>query len=181
MTFAEFRQARIAELIADVRTIGGDGAPGQNNVEGLIDLIVETKPVSVVEVGSNRGVSTEIFLLHCPHVVAVDSWEGHWEATLAEFSERVMAYPNLEVLRGESPHALLAFREDEFDLCYIDADHSYESVVRDINACKRIVKRGGWMAGHDCLPGSGVEAAVRELLGEPKIFRDTSWLIKKPD
>ena len=52
-----------------------------------------------------------------------------------------------------------------------------KEIKRDIEASKRIASK--WMAGHDCLLASDVERAVRESLGDPTVFSDTSWLIKK--
>ena len=96
-----------------------------------------------------------------------------------EFIHRVEGYPNLgRVIRGTSADSMRLFEPGSFDMCYIDADHDYQSVVDDITACKPLVRPGGWIAGHDHTPDSDVERAVKELLGEPKVFSDTSWLIK---
>jgi hypothetical protein len=121
-------------------------------------------------------------LLTCRRVVAVDSFAGEWTKSLEHFATRVGYYPHLDVVVGSSPDALERFAPHEFDMCYIDGDHDFESVANDICACYRIVKEGGWMAGHDCFPGSHVKLAVEMLLGNPKLFSDSSWLIRRgPD
>lgn len=190
MRFIEFALARLEQLKIEPRVPGGESEKqgGINQVHGLIDLVRKVKPHSVLEIGSHRGVSTEVFLLHCPRVVALDSWENAphacWGVFFDEFQDRLGGYPNLEVHRAASPDGLARFADHEFDLVYIDGEHDYESVKRDILATKRLVKPGGWMSGHDhWMPG--VQRAVDETMfnenpdQELFIFSDSSWLIKR--
>ena len=39
--------------------------------------------------------------------------------------------------------------EGSLDLCFIDADHTYEGVSKDILAYQSKVKKGGIFCGHD--------------------------------
>jgi predicted O-methyltransferase YrrM len=174
-SFREFQVARLQELITTMRCLypGGD-KDVHNFVGGLIELIIKVKPRAVIEIGSDRGVSTEVFLLTTARVVVVDPWL--YEPTYKEFIERCGAYPNLEVCRGKCPDVLDRFGA-EFDLCYVDAAHDYDSVRRDIVACSKIVAPQGWLAGHDYHQPQ-VEAAVRSLIDDPIAFRDGSWLAK---
>lgn len=165
---------RLAELRSEPRCI--PGAYVTNYVDGLIDLILATQPKTVLEIGSDRGVSTECFLLLCDHVTAVDPWEDdHYKPHYQEFLKRCGKYKNLTVLRARSPDALEQFKPRSFDLVYIDGDHEVEGVMKDIWAAKRVAKK--WIAGHDIiLPG--VFAAVDTVFGKDNIkrFSDTSWL-----
>jgi predicted O-methyltransferase YrrM len=145
-----------------------------NFLPGLAELIVRAQPRTVIEIGSDRGVSTELFLLTTARVVAVDPWENH--NSFREFAERTAGYPHLEICHGRCPEALDNFGA-EFDMCYIDADHSYDAVRRDILACTRVVKPDGWLAGHDYHQPQ-VERAVRSMIDDPLTFRDGSWLAK---
>jgi predicted O-methyltransferase YrrM len=173
--FRAFQLARVTELLTTMRCLYPGGADDVHNfVHGLVELLIRAKPRSVIEIGSDRGVSTEVFLLTNARVVAVDPWEH--QAYFDEFVERCGAYPHLEVCRGKCPDALGRFGA-EFDLCYVDADHQYESVRRDILACTKVVKPDGWLAGHDYHQPQ-VEQAVRSLVDEPIVFRDGSWLAK---
>jgi predicted O-methyltransferase YrrM len=174
-TFREFQQARVTELLTTKRCLyPGDATDVHNFLPGLAELIVQAKPRSVIEIGSDRGVSTELFLLTAARVVAVDPWQN--ENSFQEFAARCAGYPHLELIRAKCPEALERFGA-EFDLCYIDADHSYEAVRRDILACTRIVKPDGWLAGHDYHQPQ-VERAVRSMIDDPIAFRDGSWLAK---
>jgi predicted O-methyltransferase YrrM len=174
-TFRDFQKKRIDELLTTRRCLyPGDWADVHNFLPGLVELILRAKPRTVIEIGSDRGVSTELFLLTSARVVAVDPWESR--DSLQEFASRCGAYPHLEICRGKCPDALDRFGA-EFDLCYIDADHSYEAVRRDILACTRIVKPDGWLAGHDYHQPQ-VESAVLSMIDGPIVFRDGSWLAK---
>lgn len=64
------------------------------------------------------------------------------------------------------------------DFVFIDGDHSYEGCSKDIKFAQKLVTRG-IIAGHDWgTPGyQGVDKAVRELLGEPKVV-DTLWWVE---
>jgi predicted O-methyltransferase YrrM len=71
---------------------------------------------------------------------------------------------------GDSVATLDAFPEGTFDWIYIDAQHTYEGVARDIVAARRAVKPGGLLVFNDYTPWSyvemqpyGVVAAVNEL------------------
>jgi SAM-dependent methyltransferase len=174
-TFRQFQTARVTELLTTKRCLyPGDATDIHNFLPGLVELLLSAKPRSVIEIGSDRGVSTELFLLTTARVVAIDPWQN--ESSFREFAERCAGYPHLEIVRERCPEAQGRF-SPEFDLCYIDADHSYEAVRRDILACTRIVKPGGWLAGHDYHQPQ-VERAVRSMIDEPIAFRDGSWLAR---
>lgn len=174
-TFREFQKERVNALLSTKRChYPGDAADVHNFLPGLAELILRAQPRTVIEIGSDRGVSTELFLLTAARVVAVDPWENL--SSFQEFVERCSGYPHLEICRGKCPEALDKFGA-EFDICYIDADHSYEAVRRDILACTRIVKPEGWLAGHDYHQPQ-VERAVLSMLDDPIIFRDGSWLAR---
>jgi len=170
MLFSMFKGARIAELLTEQW--------GAARLPDLFELIKVVRPMSVLEIGCYRGVSTEVWLLHCARVTAVDPWPDF--TIRREFLARCSHYPHLEMIEGFSPSALSAVADRTFDLCYIDGDHSYEAVVQDIKACQPLVKPGKFLGGHDyggdC---PGVERAVEELLGKPQWrFSDGSWLVK---
>jgi SAM-dependent methyltransferase len=72
------------------------------------------------------------------------------------------------VKRARSLEAAASFAEQSLDWVYIDADHSYEAVKRDLEAYYRAVKPGGYLAGDDYGQedrwfGQGVTRAVDEF------------------
>lgn len=71
---------------------------------------------------------------------------------------------------SDSSAAISSFPDAYFDLIYIDADHSYPGVKRDIEAAKTKVKEGGFLVFNDYTYWSPVECinygviqAVNEL------------------
>lgn len=70
---------------------------------------------------------------------------------------------------ADSIEAARRVDDGSLDMVFIDADHSYEGVKRDIAAWLPKVKRGGWLGGHDYrntdprFDFSGVDKAVEEL------------------
>ena len=55
----------------------------------------------------------------------------------------------MEVIKGDSADSAAAFADESVDFVFIDADHSYAGISRDITAWLPKVKRGGVLAGHD--------------------------------
>ncbi len=53
------------------------------------------------------------------------------------------------VKRARSVDAAASFSDETLDWVYIDGDHSYEAVKRDLEAYYRVVKSGGFLAGDD--------------------------------
>lgn len=149
-----------------------------NSIRGLIDLIKYTKPKSVLEIGSYRGVSTEIFCLHCDTVVAIDPWPN--KLVFEDFEKRTNKYKNLTAFRGVSPEVVekLADNNIKYDLVYIDAEHLPDNVLQDINVALKVLKPDGWISGHDffCTPN-----IILGILGSVRIFKDTSWCVNMKD
>jgi hypothetical protein len=61
---------------------------------------------------------------------------------------------------GRSPDAAIDFDDESFDIVYIDAEHDYDSVLKDIKAWKPKAKYV--IAGHDFHVFPGVKKAVDE-------------------
>lgn len=53
------------------------------------------------------------------------------------------------VHRGLSADVLATFPDDYLDWSYIDGNHAYPFVVRDLDLCWRKTKLGGFVCGHD--------------------------------
>lgn len=106
--------------------------------------------------------------------------------------------PGVEVYKGASRDVLPTLADCSIDFIYIDADHSYAAVKADLEQAWRIVRYGGFIAGHDysinaerCADAShygafGVKQAVDEFLDEHDLMLYglamdgyTSFIIKK--
>lgn len=192
-----------AERLKALRTTPRGGTDinfALDNPSGLIDLLNFAKPMSVLELGCDRGVSTEVFLLMCDSVVAVDP--GDWsrlsnypetgpgldlpqaDIRYQAFLSRCSEYPNFKAVRDFSEDALPKMAPQSFDLVYIDAVHIYQPFIDDVHAAFPLVKDGGWIAGHDYFHpdnDTNIIKAVNEIFGKPlKVFSDSSWIVQKP-
>ena len=72
---------------------------------------------------------------------------------------------------GDSSTLLSEFDDEFFDWIYIDGDHSYPGVIKDIQVAEKKIKANGYLIFNDYTPWSvleampyGVYAAVNELL-----------------
>lgn len=153
----------------------------ENKVDGLIDLCEKyLKPTDkCVEVGCFSGVSSRVISLHCGELHCVDPWSWGAVAQAEQMFDSMLAsYSNITKVKLPSVEGANQYADGSLDFVYIDADHSYDSVVEDITAWKQKVKRGGYIAGHDSYMPE-VLKAVKDCLGEPlQYFTDTSWIIK---
>ena len=86
---------------------------------------------------------------------------------------------NIHVIRNLTHIILNKIPDGEISVIYIDADHSYEGVKRDLALCKTKVKKGGWICGHDYLINGekatriykfGVRKAVDEFCKENGLY-----------
>lgn len=78
-----------------------------------------------------------------------------------------------EIHELDSVVASRLYDDASLDFVFIDADHSYAAVSRDIDAWIPKVKKGGIIAGHDYCnwPGFGVIQAVTERFDRVEVWR----------
>jgi glycosyltransferase involved in cell wall biosynthesis len=70
-------------------------------------------------------------------------------------------------LRMSGENAFQVLRNIKPDTIFIDADHSYEGVKKDIEMALKIIKPGGVICGHDFTDDwQGVKQAVKERFGD---------------
>ena len=87
---------------------------------------------------------------------AVDISKGHIAAL-----EETAAKMDLPI-KCRLPGAI----DDELDVLYIDGDHSYEGVKKDIEIYTPSVRVGGYVLFHDYLGEEGVRLAIEEATGD---------------
>lgn len=81
--------------------------------------------------------------------------------------------PRGMILRGLSLDVVNWVPDGHFDLVYLDADHSYDAVMKDLAAWRPKIRAGGTLCGHDYMDGVreegvfGVKQAVNEFFGRP--------------
>ncbi len=167
----------------------------------LADIINNEGYESGVEVGCLRGVTTRYILRHCRGLqllYAVDLWswdvyegeehvklrqEWHFPAIKNQFDKVAREFPKrLVVLQGISWEMSEKVEDNSLDFVFIDANHSYECVVKDIKAWTPKLRPGGMLCGHDFSERySGVVGAVTELVSDFSLGVDRVWRCKKED
>lgn len=159
----------------------------------------------IIEIGVFGGVSilsiADICIKNNTKIYGIDPWE-----LLSLYNERPMKdnelknyretmkghrlnleriieaqkYEHIELIKGFSVQEANKFEDKSVDLVYIDANHSYDSTLADINAWYPKLKKGGILSGDD-FTWSGVKKAVCEFCNEHNFkFKSTndSWEVQ---
>lgn len=149
---------------------------------------------TMVEIGTFRGRSlcsiSDIIKQRKINVIAIDTFEGtptevselngyyENEDILSQFQNNIQRFGISEfvtIYKGDGAEYAKNLPDHSLDLVFIDADHSYEAVKRDIDSWKNKVKFEGILAGHDILWDS-VKQATDEKFDFDYIIRPNIWI-----
>jgi hypothetical protein len=139
---------------------------------------------TAVEVGVAEGKFAKDFLAVWPgKYVMVDRWchiEGYDDVMNGPDEEHEIRYrqamdvaaphkDRVAVLRMDSAEAAATFADGSLDFVYLDGDHSFQGVMRDLAAWVPKVRPGGVIAGHDYYDKQpfAVRSAVRTFFNGP--------------
>ena len=89
---------------------------------------------------------------------------------------RIAAHPlkdRVEIIIKDSVEGSKGFEDGFFDYVYIDGNHSYAAVIKDLNSWYPKVKKGRFMAGHDYMT-EATARAVNEF-AQSKGLKVISW------
>lgn len=155
-------------------------------ISGLIDLIdyindkIEIK--TMVEIGCYSGESTLLFSqgFNCL-IYAVDPWQNGYDNTdiasycypmsgIEKIFDKRLANRNIIKMKMTSEEASREI--DQVDLVYIDGNHNYENIKRDLEIWHPKTKI---LAGHD-YSSCGVNKALKNYKIE-KTFIDDSFIL----
>lgn len=166
----------------------------------LIDKIRENGYTIGAEVGCERGNTTMMLMKEFPELIiyAVDLWEWqprhfttyskgvykdwNFEEIKETFDIQTDQYKDRIIeLRGLSWEMANEVEDNSLDFVFIDADHGYRSVKKDIIAWTPKLKPNGMLSGHD-INLIGVIRATGELIGHRvQSGEDKCWYCKKED
>lgn len=178
------------------------------NIEGWFDfpslyafVVSIFEKGKFVEVGSWLGKSAAFMAVEIKNsnkninFYCVDTWGGSIEH---EFDERIINdtlynsfLKNIEPvkdyinpIRKSSEEASKDFEDNSLDFIFIDAGHSYEDVINDLNKWYPKLKENGIIAGHDFSQAwPGVIMAVNEWANKNNIIfsltEQSCWIAKK--
>jgi hypothetical protein len=136
------------------------------------------------EVGVYKGGFGEFLLPHCRRLYLVDPWyrlKPFWgvaekkNSAVRAFIEILTVYE--EEIEAGRVQVILDFAEPfmrslaprSLDWIYLDASHSYEATMQELEAAQNVVRKGGYIIGDDYDPDPasnqhGVYRAVNEVL-----------------
>lgn len=164
-----------------------------DDLRKVAEQVGDAKNKIMVEIGCYTGESTEIFCQEFKKVYAIDPWmdgKGYDPTDYASksmgphieaaFDERMSKYDNLVKLKGFSYDLFKEFEDESLDFVYIDGDHTYEGVKKDILNFISKIRPNGFIGGHDYKPKwPGIMQAVDEQFGSPDYkYNDWSWVVK---
>lgn len=86
----------------------------------------------------------------------------------------------VNIVRDYSVNFAKRFEDESVDWCFIDGDHSYESVCADILAWWPKMKKGRWIGGHDYGMQS-IFTAVHDSIKLPVVARHDVWMAYKSE
>jgi predicted O-methyltransferase YrrM len=129
---------------------------------------------TLIEVGTYKGQSFSYLIVEAINAgktfdfIAIDACP--WPDVEPDFTR------NMEPLKdhyrtlfgGDSFDRANDFEDGSIDFVFLDANHSYEFISKDIAAWLPKIKKGGILAGHDYDPKDwpGVIQAVKETFGD---------------
>ncbi len=161
------------------------------NTNGLFELInILPDNLIMAEIGCYAGESTRMFMesKKVNTMYAIDIWTDELNIynsiiqnhnfSLVEkaFDENTKEF-NVVKLKMNLEQAL--DKLPELDIVYIDGNHNYEYVKKDIEMSLKKVKKNGIISGHDYHNDTpDVIKAVNEFFNKPDIvFSDASWIV----
>lgn len=159
----------------------------------FVSSLIEPGDVGV-EIGVHLGVfAYHVLLRRQPaRLYLVDPWQyglqsdvetdptpEHQSAKDAEYRsvcELFAAHANVEILRLKSDDAAARFADRSLDYVYIDGEHSFDAVTRDLTNYFPKVKVGGLLIGDD-YGWTGIAPAVQQFLAR---HRESLRLLADP-
>lgn len=167
----------------------------------MLDLVIDQFPAggTWVELGSWMGRSAAYCVVELINknklgkFYCVDTWNGGIEhrgwkelATLEEkFYDNIKPIQqHITTIKSESWAASEQFKNQSIDFCYVDAGHTYECVIQDLQAWWPKIKSGCYFAGDDYTKGwPEVCRAVEDFFKDMnmRVYKSgRCWIVKKP-
>lgn len=144
----------------------------------------------MIEIGSYVGESTTIFANHFKKVISIDPFindydvndlvceHADFDIVYRQFLSNMSKFNNIQHIRKLSSDAVSSFALESVDFVYIDGCHTYDQVKEDIINYLPVVKKRGFIGGHDYTGNwPQVVKAVNDILVKvDSTFVDGSWV-----
>jgi len=171
------------------------------NIQGFFDFNNIYKDMAAkyddaifVEIGTWKGRSAVFMGEHIKDknikFYTVDVFEYHGEYDVFKTNESNSFYEdvlkNIEpvkecvnIIKQSSLDACDQFENESIDFLFLDGDHTYEVVKKELELWYPKVKIGGTIGGHDYSQPCGVKQAVDEFFSTQITREGSSWLKTK--
>ena len=149
---------------------------GKRNRKHFLRHLIESRCLkNMIEVGVRDGRTTFYLLDHVAYlcITGIDTKisQFYTDAVAEKYGGR------LQALQGLSYDVADTIPDNSADLVFIDADHSYEAVRKDIIKFTPKLRPDGILCGHD-IDYPGVNRAVNELVPDHDIGPNFVWIKK---
>lgn len=169
--------------------------------------LLKVENPKIIEIGVEYGGFTEEYYdtisLMNGHIWLLDLWQtenndwyfsqrqGQVEDGYKKILEKYSDKKNVTIIKGSSFELYKYFDDDFFDWIYLDADHSYDGIKKDVINWIPKLKKGGILSGHDYnadpnniyYENFGVNKAIDEIFGKDINLTNEehyqSWFINK--
>lgn len=174
---------------------GGTLLPGR---DAMLELL--PRVATLVEVGVGLGGFSRQLIDHCrpAQFIAIDNFRLHglpslWGRPPAEhfggkthlawyrdLFAREIGDGRMRVLEGDSAEQMELLSDASVDFFYIDADHAYGPVKRDLNVAVRKVKPDGWIVVNDyvLIDQLGAEEAYGVIYATHEFMLEHHWAMQ---
>lgn len=179
-------------LLRRKRFLMRDSDTGRNALMALVGSLPSERPLVMIEVGSYRGESAQIFLgtNRFSRIYCIDPWKMYYDANDGaaftdmaaverDFDQRVGGDERVVKVKGTIDTFLEQYPDVEIDFAYVDGCHTYEAVKHDLSRILSTCPPRVAVGGHDYADKlwEGVKQAIEECVGKPdKVYPDTSWI-----
>jgi len=136
----------------------------RNNM--IVHYASKIKNPKILEIGIFKGEFFDFIFRNCNvgSIDGVDIFEGETCSgdvdgnnvttcnvgnCFLELSEKYKDHNNVRLIKSDSSAFLKNVEDNFYDIIYIDGDHSYEGVKKDILQAFHKIKNGGYIMGHD--------------------------------
>ena len=171
------------------------------NIDGMFnfdniytDVVNQFNNAEFVEIGTWKGKSAVYMAERIKlsgknikfHTIDLFEYSPGCGSTSSSFLNEVIV--NIEpvkdyinIIKGKSYEVADNFEDDSLDFVFIDGDHRYKGVKKDLEAWYPKIKDSGIIAGHDYTePSCGVKMAVDSYFLFTGIsINRSSWIFKK--
>ena len=103
------------------------------------------------EIGVFQGSYSRALCRYNPDLLlySIDAWIGQKHEKMHERAINKLKGYNAILIKEESSVAVKRFEDNSLDFVYIDADHRYPAVLKDLTLWTPKVRSGGIVSGHD--------------------------------